>query len=171
MKKVVYIIAALTAFLLGISVYYIRPLIIPISLSELRENASHYKSRKFKVIGKLEVWEAESVYSINLKDWENDCSGEPICFRGLEVSEELKAENILLLKELAEKNKTLGKTNFISGEYLADVEISGELVETENKYFSGTFYDIKVESMKQTSEIRFVTSEEIGSGNIYSAPL
>ena len=72
------------------------------------------------------------------------------------------AENILLVKELAEKNKTFGKTNFIRGDYLADVEITGQLVEGEqNPFFGGSVYDIKVEKMKQISPIRFVTVEEM----------
>jgi hypothetical protein len=161
MRKAVYVFVALLAFASGVFVYYIHPLFVPISLSELRQNTPHYISRKFKVVGKLEVWEAESNCSINLKDWENDCSGDNFCFRGLELSEEVKAENILLIKELAEKNKTFGKTNFIHGDYLADVEITGQLVEKRNEFFGGTFYDIKVEKMKQVSPIRFVKVEEM----------
>jgi hypothetical protein len=162
MKKAICVLVALLAFTCGVFVFYIRPLVIPISLSELRENTSHYKSRKFKVVGKLEVWEAESIYSINLKDWENDCSGEPGCFRGLEMSEEVKAENILLIKELAEKNKTFGKTDFRRGEYLADVEITGNLVEKgRDPFFGGTIYEIKVEKLKQISPIKFVLIEDM----------
>jgi len=162
MKKAIYVFIALLAFACGVFVFYVRPLLIPISLSELRQNISHYKSLRFKVVGKLEVWEAESTYSINLKDYENDCSGDNLCFRGLELSEEVMAENILLVKELAEKNKTFGKTNFIRGDYLADVEITGQLVEGEqNPFFGGSVYDIKVEKMKQISPIRFVTVEEM----------
>ena len=130
MKKFIYIFVALSAFSCGIGIYYIRPLIIPVSIAELRRNIEHYKSRKFKVFGKLEVaqLEDESRYSINLKDHENECSGEPICFWGLEIPEEIQAKNISLIKELAEKNKTFGVTNFIRGDYLAEVEITGELV-------------------------------------------
>ncbi len=161
MKKAVYIIVALIAFIFATSVYYVRSLFVPISLSELRKNISHYKHLKIRVVAKLEVIEENSHYFINLKDWENDCSGDNFCFRGLELSEEVKAENILLIKELAEKNKTFGKTNFIHGDYLADVEITGQLVEKKNEFFGGTFYDIKVEKMKQISPIRFVKVEEM----------
>ena len=66
-----------------------------------------------------------------------------------------------MIKELAEKNKTFGVTNFIRGDYLAEVEITGELVRAENKYFSGEFYDVKVEKIKQISPIKFVTVEEM----------
>jgi hypothetical protein len=63
---------------------------------------------------------------------------------------------------LAEKNKTFGKTNFIRGDYLADVEITGKLSEEkQNEYFGGTYYEIEVEKMKQLSPIRFVTVEEM----------
>jgi hypothetical protein len=161
MKKAVYIIVALFAFIFGISVYYIRPLFVPISLSELRQNTSQYKYLKIKVVGKLEVTGEDSRYFINLKDWENDCSGDNFCFKSLELSEEVMAQNISLIKELAEKNKTFGKTNFIKGDYLADVEITGQLVERENEIFGGTFYAIKVEKIKQVSPIRFVTVEEM----------
>ena len=97
MKKAICILIALFTFACSIFVFYIHPFIFPISLSELRKNTSNYKSRQFKIVGKLEVWEAESVYSINLKDWENDCSGEPICFEILVIPEEVEAENILLI--------------------------------------------------------------------------
>lgn len=162
MKKLICILIALISFSVGVVVFLVRPLLVPISLSELRQNISQYKSLRFKVVGKLEVWESESTYSINLKDYENDCSAEPTCFRGLELSEEVKRENILLIKELAEKNKTFGRTNFIRGDYLADVEITGQLIEKEqNPNFGGSVYDIKVEKMKQISPIRFVTVEEM----------
>lgn len=98
MKKAVYIIVALIAFIFGASVYYVRPLFIPISLFELRENLSHYKYLKIKVAAKLKVTEENSRYFINLKDWENDCSGDNFCFRSLELSEDLVAENITLIK-------------------------------------------------------------------------
>ena len=162
MKKLIYIFVALLAFACGLLVYYIRPLIIPISLAELRQNTEQYKSRKFKVTGKLEVVEAESIYFINLKDYENDCSGGPMCFKGLQLSNEVKAENIELIKELAEKNKTFGVTNFISGDYLAEVEVTGELIEEgESQFGGGMIYDIKVEKIKRISPIKFVTAEEM----------
>lgn len=168
MKKAVYIIVALIAFIFGASVYYVRPLFVPISLSELRKNISHYKHLKIKVVGKLEVSEAESRYFINLKDWENNCSGDNFCFRGLELSEELMTENISLIKELVEKNKTVERSTLINdtywadGEYYVDVEVTGRLVEKENLYFSGgNFYDIKVEEIKQKSPIKFVPMKEM----------
>jgi len=109
MKKAICVLVALLAFACGVLVFYVSLLFAPISLSELRKNTSHYKSLKFKVVGKLEVWKAESIYSINFKDYENDCSGDNFCFRGLELSEEIKAENILLLEVLAENNKAIEK--------------------------------------------------------------
>lgn len=133
MKKAVYIVISLIAFTLGVSVYYVRPLFVPISLSELRADISRYKDLKIKVVGKLEVSEAESVYHVNLKDWENDCSGDNFCFRSLELSKELIAENISLLKEIVEKNKTVGDSTLINdiylsdGEYYIDVEVTGRL--------------------------------------------
>ncbi len=160
MKKFIYVLIALLTFACSVFVFYIHPLIFPISLAELRQNASNYKSRKFKVVGKLEVWEAESVKSINLKDWENGCSREPFCFRGLELSEDIKAENSLLLNELAEKNKTIGKTDLRHGEYYVEVEITGRLVEKENEYFGGIYYDINVDELKPISPIKFVFVEE-----------
>ena len=162
MKKLIYICVALLAFACGLVVYYVRPLIIPISLSELRQNTSDYEFRKFRVLGKLQVWESGSTYLINLKDYENDCSKEPFCSRSLQLSEEVKAENIALIKELAEKNKTFGVTNFIRGEYLAEVEVSGQLVEKgENPFCNCIIYEIKVEKIKQISPIKFVTNEEM----------
>ena len=44
MKKAIYVFIALLAFACGVFVFYVRPLLIPISLSELRQNISHFKS-------------------------------------------------------------------------------------------------------------------------------
>ena len=136
-------------------------MLIPFSLSELRQNTAHYKFHKFKVTGKFAVWEAESTYFINLKDWENDCSVEPGCDYGLEISEEIKAENIDWLKEIAKKNYTIGKTDSRRIEYFAEAEITGYLVERENKYFGGLYDEIKVEKIKQLSPVKFVLLDEI----------
>jgi hypothetical protein len=168
MRKAVYIIVALITFIFGASVYYVRPLFVPIPLSELRENLSYYKHLKIKVVAKLEVTEENSRYFINLKDWENDCSGDHFCFRGLELSEELMSGNMTLIKELIEKNKTVERSTLINGiycadgEYYVDVEVTGYLVEKENLYFSGgNFYDIKVEEIEQKSPIKFVPIKEM----------
>jgi hypothetical protein len=162
MKKAVYIIVAISAFMLGASVYYVSSLFVPVSLSELRKNISHYKHIKIKVAAKLEVTEENSRYYINLKDWENDCSGDNFCFQSLEFSEEVLAQNISLIKELVEKNKTVERTTLIKdsywadGEYYVDAEVTGRIVEKENKLFGGTFYAVKVERIKQNSPIKFV---------------
>lgn len=167
MKKIIYIFVFLIAVIVGVSVYYLRPLFVPISLSDLRKNTSHYKHHKIKVFAKFEVTEENSQYFINLKDWENECSGDNFCFIGLELSEEILAQNLSLIKELLEKNKAVGRSTLINGEHWADgefyidVEVSGYLIEKESKYFSGTFYDIKVDEIKQISPIKFVTIKEM----------
>jgi hypothetical protein len=162
MKKNIYIFVALTAFACGVFVFYIRPLFIPISLSELRENISYYKFQKVKVRGNLEVVKAESSYFLALQDYKGDCSSVP-CFKSLELSEEARKHNDLLIEELAEKNTTLGKTDFRSGVYLAEVEITGYLEERKNN--SDFPFDshriIKVEEISQISPVRFVASEEM----------
>ncbi len=167
MRKSVYIVVTLIAFIFGVSIYYIRPVFIPISLSELRQNTPRYKYLKIKVFAKLEVSEEDSRYFVNLKDWENDCRGDNFCFQGLELSDEILAQNISLIKELVEKNKTVGRSTLINdfywadGEYYIDVEVTGRFVEKESKYFGDTFYDIKVEEIKQKSPIKFVPTKEM----------
>lgn len=168
MKKVVYILIGLIAFVFGAAAYYVRPLFVPITLSELRKSESQYKHLKIKVFAKLEVSEEDSRYFVNLKDWENDCRGDNFCFRGLELSDEILSQNISLIKELVEKNKTVGRSTLINdtywadGEYYVDVEVTGHLVEKENLYFSGgKFYDIKVEEIEQKSPIKFVPMKEM----------
>ncbi len=167
MKKVAYILIGLIAFVFGSSAFYVRPLFVPTSLSELREHESQYKHLKIKVFAKLEVSEEESRYFVNLKDWENDCRGDNFCFRGLELPNEILAQNTSLIKELVEKNKTVKRSTLINdtywadGEYYVDVEVTGRLVEKENEIFGGTFYDIKVEEIKQKSAIKFVPMKEM----------
>lgn len=167
MKKFVYIVVTLIAFTLGISVYYVRPLFVPVSLSELRKNKSQYKHLNINVAAKLEVTEENSRYFINLKDWENHCSGDNFCFQGLDLSKELIAENLTLIKEIVAKNKTVERSTLINdtywadGEYYVDVEVSGYLVEKKSELFGGTFYDIKVNEIKQTSPIKFVPMKEM----------
>lgn len=162
MKKVLYVSIAVSAFFCGVGVFYVRPLLVPLSLFELRQNISRYKSRDFKVIGKLEVTEFDSTYFVNIKDWENECSAEPKCFRGLQLSERVLRENFSLLEEIAEKNHTIGKTDFRHIEYYADVEITGSLVETENQYFTvDSSYDIKVEAIEYLSPVKFVLLDNL----------
>lgn len=166
MKKLICGFIAMLAFIFGLGIYYIYPLIIPISLDELRKNEKSYKSRRFKVFGKLEVIKFADTpgYSINLKDYENDCK-DRICFKGLELTEEIKSENILLIDELATKNKTREVTNSIEGEYLAEVEVTGKLVEKgESPFGGGMIYSIKAEKIEQISPIKFVPVEEIMHG-------
>ncbi len=167
MKRIVYAFIFLIAIVFGVSVYYFRPLFIPISLSELRKNTSHYKYSKIKVSAKLEVTEENSRYFVNLKDWENECSGDNFCFRGLELSDEILVQNLPLIKELVEKNKTVGRSTLINdtywsdGEYYIDVVVIGRLIEKENELFGGTFYDIQVEEIKQISPIKFIPMKEM----------
>ncbi len=167
MKKAIYISVALIAFIFATSVFYVRPVFFPISLSELRENTPRYKNFTIKIVGKLEVTEEDSRYFISLKDWENDCSGDNFCFRSLDLSEELVAKNITLIKEIIEKNKTVERLTLINdtywadGEYYVDVEITGHLVEKKNEIFGGTFYEIKVAEIKQNSPIKFVPMKEM----------
>jgi hypothetical protein len=162
MKKAICILVALLAFTCGVFVFYVRPILVPISLFELRHNASQYKSHKFKVIGKLTVWKAdESTYYIGLTDWEGRCSSVNYCGYSLRVSEELIAENETLVRDIAQKNETNIKTDFRSFEHIANVEITGFLVEEEQtEYFPGIYDVIKVEKIKQLSPVKFVLLDD-----------
>lgn len=161
MKKLIYILIGIVTFSVSFWIFQMHPLVIPITLYELKQTGD-YKTRKFTVIGKLNAYKSGSDSSINLQDYENNCSVEPQCFKSLELSEDAKNESSLLITELVEKNKTFGITNFIPGDYLAEVEVTGELVEQkeENPFCRCMIYNIKAERIKQISPIKFVTNEE-----------
>ncbi len=133
MKKLIYILISFIAFSVGVAVFYIRPQFIPISLDELRENISQYKLVKVRVKGNFEVTKAESTYFFGLQDYKNKCSGDLFYHSTLELSKETEEKNSSLINELADKNQTLGKTDFRRGVYLAEVEVSGYLEEEKYK--------------------------------------
>ncbi len=167
MRKLIYISVAVLAFVSGILIYYIRPSVIPISLSELRGNPKRHQIFSFKVRGDFQVWKAESTYSFELLDNQNDCAlTEPLCLKILELTDEIINRNNALIEDLASKNQKLGKTDFRKGINLAAVEVTGILEERKNEksaYFGGDFsyFILKVEKIEQLSPVRFVESKEI----------
>ena len=162
MKKAVYLTVALAAFILGISVFYVHLFYFPISLSELRRNRSRLGCCEIKVVGKLQVVKEGAQYFVNLEDWEDDDCRDNFCFTSLEVSTEVRDENIALINELVDRNRAHQGSNIPEGEYVMDAEVTGRLVERELPLFPGEkTYEIKVEKMKQLSPVRFVASEDI----------
>lgn len=167
MRKLIYISVAILAFVSGILIYYIRPSFIPISLSELRGNPKRHQIFSFKVRGDFQVWKAESTYSFELIDNQNECaSTEPLCLKILELSDEIIKRNNTLIEDLANQNQKLGKTDFRKGINLAEVEITGILEERKDEklaYFGGdgSYFRLKVEKIEQLSPVRFVESKEI----------
>ncbi len=161
MKKVIYIFVALLAFVSGVFVFYIRPLFIIVPLYDLRENISHYESLKVKVRGDFEVTNGESSYLYGIQDYKNDCSDDCVSYKGLELPKEIEEENIKFIKELAEKNSTLGKTDFRQGMYMAKVEVTGYVEERYSVGFDMSYFVIKVVEIKQISPIKFITVQEM----------
>lgn len=165
MRKFIYILVAIIAFVSGSLVYYLRPSFTSISLSELRGNPTRHRLFKFKVQGDLQVYKAESKYFFELRNEKDECSVEPQCWNSLEISDEIKRKNNDLIEDLASKNQTLGKTDLRKGIYLAEVEITGKLVERPVQYNFGSdlYYEIKVEDIQQLASIRFAASDENNS--------
>ena len=163
MKKLIYISVAVLAFVAGISIYFIRPAFIPISLSELIGNPKRHQIFSFKVRGDFQVWKAESNYYFELIDTENECAFvETHCLSSLELPDEVIKQNNALIEDLASQNQKLGKTDFRNGINLAKVEITGILEERKHEkiYFGdGTYFTIKVQKIEQLAPIRFVDSK------------
>ncbi len=166
MKKLIYILVALLAFLCGIFVFFIRPLFITVPLYELKGNVQYYKYQKIKVKGYFTPTKDESSYFYSLEDYTNKCSGEFIdcaSFVSLELSEGVEKKENLLIEEIAEKNYQLGKTEFRRGFYGAEVEVIG-YVEERNGVF-GLAPVIKIEEIKQISPIKFISTVRMTETN------
>lgn len=166
MRKVIYIFVALLAFVIGTMSFYFRPLIQPVSLCEIKQNARLYDKREVYVRAYLEV--------LRLKENEDDDYFDVVsslgkgCIEGasLEYSEQLKQSETLkqLCKEMSEANKELIKTKFDEGWYLVEVEIFGQVDDLSDDGITHCFtpdLSLKVKELKQTSPIHFVSRQEI----------
>lgn len=165
MKKIIYIFVALLAFACGVFVFYIRPLYVTIPFYELKGNLENYNSHKIKVSGFFIPMKDESSESFGFEDYLPNCFGDLFdcnTFGILELSDEVKEQQKLLIKEITDKNYQLGKKDFGQGVYGVKVEIVGYVDEKESQSLGfGPYYGIKVVEMKQISTIRFRTTDEL----------
>jgi hypothetical protein len=168
MKKFLYISIALFAFVVGILGIYLKPLFVPVPLSELKGKLYLYKSREIKVKGyftssKFRSTKWEFIYIIleNAKcDEYGYCVSAAI---SLELSEETKEKESVLIQELAEKNYQyeLEKKEAVEGNYGVEVEITGQIEERETNFSGIDPFVIKVKEIKQTSPIKFITIRKV----------
>jgi hypothetical protein len=170
MKKLLYICIALFAFIIGIFIFYIRPLLVPVPLSEIDGKFALYKSLEIKVKGRFFMSKSHigDFYLYQFDDDSNKCTEDsPYCFSEalIELPEEVKKRKDLLIKELVERNYQHDLENCDSemrecnsnGRFGADVEITG-YVEERPPIFNGIpVFVIKVDDIKQTSPTKFIT--------------
>ena len=159
MKKRIYILVALLAFLCGVFVFFIRPLFITVPLFELRGNIRYYKFQEIKVKGYFVPSKDELSYSYTLEDYKSKCFGGRVYCESLltlELSEELKRKESLLINEIIEKNEPLKKLDVRNGYYGAEVEVTGYVEEINDAF--GSIPALNVEEIKQFAPTKFIST-------------
>jgi hypothetical protein len=168
MKKLLYIFVALSTFSIGIAAFYFRPPIKPITLCEIKQNASLYDKQEVYFKAYLEVLELGDNEKVDYFDlvssWEKGCISEA----SLEYSDKLKADKKLekLRKQLHDDNLEIPKAESEKGRYLSEVEIIGEVDDLSNNGIKFSFtpgLSVKVKEIKQISSIRFISREEVST--------
>ncbi len=165
MKKLIYILIALTAFTVGVVVFYLRPIVTPVSLCEISQHAELYRFNEIRVKAYLFSVGKEDSDFYTVSDYKNGC----VTGASLDISEKLKNNANLgnLIQELRQKNNALREQNAegkfvekdIYGFFDAEVEVTGKIEGISSCF--GMPFVIKTENIKQISPIRFISSEEI----------
>jgi len=167
MKKLIYIFVALTAFFVGVVIFYMRPIVTPVSLCEISQHAELYRFKEIHVKAFLFVEDIkhQNPDSYAISDYQNGCVKHAI----LNISEDLK-NNVkfkVLVEELRQKNnerlKQDAEGRFVQkdkqGTYVAEVEVTGKIEEFSS--FPEVPFVLKAEDIKQVSPIRFLNDELI----------
>lgn len=164
---------AIFAFITGVFVFYVRPLFIPVPLSEIEDKLALYKSREIRVNGYF-IAEKSLIgdfYLYQFEDDSNKCTEDSqYCFSEaiVVISEEIKKKESQLINELVDSNYiyALGDCDSkmrecnLKGRFGAKVEITGD-VEERPAVFSGTrIFVIKLKDIKQTSPIDFIRTRK-----------
>jgi len=163
MKKLVYILVAFSAFSIGVVVYYLRPIVSPVSLCEISQNAELYQFNEIRIKGYMyNVGKTEDDFSVY--DFSNDC----LTGANLDITEQLKEQLIndeklkVFIGELRQKNNDVIKNREGKGVFVGEVEIIGEIKKrTETTGIASQPFVIKANKIKQISPIRFLSNEEI----------
>jgi hypothetical protein len=164
MKKLIYIFVALTAFSIGVACFYLRPIVTPVTVCQIKQNAALYDKQIVYVRGYLSsvrMDEIDNDYFDGISSLEKSCEGGA----SLTYSEKFRTDESLkeLHQEIWEKNKDLAKTKFEEGWYLVEVEIIAEVNDMSNDGLTHCFgpdLELRVNKIKQISPIQFVSREE-----------
>lgn len=161
MKKLIYILVAFIAFVIGTAAYYSSPKIIPASVYEITQNVELYQRQRIYIKGNLEIFKSKSgeprIYA-SIFDYKKFCSKNCIAGADVDLTKIIENDKEVsnFVNELIEKSE---QTNFENGGYFAEVEITGEIEKTRGCFTSG--YLIKAESIKQISPIEFMSRSEL----------
>jgi hypothetical protein len=155
MKKLLYILVALLAFVAGVITFYVRPLVMPVSLHEVSQNWKLYYFNDVHIKAYLESGAVPDYCCSVIGFQGNYMEG-----AGFDLTEQLeKDENLKRLREeLFQKNKALNNKDFDKGEFVAEVIIIGRIEKVMGCF--GPPYYIEAREVKQVSPIRFISKEE-----------
>lgn len=153
MKKIICVFIAILTFGISVSIYYLRPLVMPVSLYTISQSAPLYRFNDVHMKAYLESsYSDDDFVYLPVTDFNN---GDAV-FAGFDLNDSLKENNALLkLKsELFEMNSKLDRKH---GEYVAQVEIIGRIEELNSCF--GPSFGIQVKEIKQISPILYVSNE------------
>lgn len=161
MKKLIYILVAISAFIFGVTAFYLRPVVKPAPLSEVVKNVELYKWQRVYIKGYLDVrrLKSENLDFYSVFDFKKGCLKDCIEGASLQLPNNFQNNTSIsgLINELGEKNE---QTNSLDdGSYYAEVEIVGT-IEKINACFAPP-YIIKADKIKQISSIKFLSKAEL----------
>lgn len=157
----------LSAFSISLFIYYLRPIVTPVSLCEISQHVELYQFSEIRIKAYLDGIgiNSDELY-FDVSDFKNGC----LTGASLNISEQLKEhlkndESLkALISELREKNNKLIENRENIGIFVIEVEIVGQIEkqETENGGFiSPPPFVIQANEIKTISSITFVSYEEI----------
>src|SRR5215212_1494623 len=120
MKKVIYILVAISTFSFSFGLFKLRPLVIPVSLPEASQNVELYYFHDVHIRAYLEASRLP-VYCCSVTGFEGDY----IEGAGFALTDELKKDENLtkLREELLQKSKQLNNKDLYKGDFVAEVVI------------------------------------------------
>jgi hypothetical protein len=168
MKKLTYLSIALSAFSLSLLIYYLRPIVTPVSLCEVSQHIELYRFNEIHIKAYLDsVGINEDDFDFNVSDFKNGCLTGASLYISERLKEQLKNDESLkiFIAELREKNDKIIKNREGKGIFVVEVEIVGK-IEKQRKSEYGALvapppFVIKANLIKQISQIRFVSNKEI----------
>lgn len=167
MKKLIYILIGFSAFSISLLIYYLRPIITPVSLCEVSQHVELYQFSEIHIKAYLDdVGISSDDLDFNVSDFKNDCLKSASVNISAQLKEQLKNDEGLkiFVTELREKNSKIIENREDTGIFVLEVEIVGKIEKQETEYgglIAPPPFLIEANQIKIIAPIRFISREEM----------